>query len=60
MVLAGMIIGSAVAASFFSISQEYLGFLPFLAFGGYAVAMIIAVLLVISLLWRLWRGGDKK
>jgi len=60
MVLAGMIIGSAVAASFFSVSEKYLGFLPTLAFGGYAVAMIIAILLVLSLLWRLWRGGDKR
>jgi ubiquinone biosynthesis protein len=60
MVLAGMIIGSAVAASFFSMQEELLGFLPVLAFGGYAIAMIIAIFLVISLLWRLWRGAGRR
>jgi ubiquinone biosynthesis protein len=57
MVLAGMIIGSAVAASFFSISGEDFGtFLPYLAFGGYTIAMVISIIMVLGLLWRKWRG----
>jgi ubiquinone biosynthesis protein len=60
MVLAGMIIGSAVAASFFSISGEFSGFLPYLAFGGYAVAMIISIVMVLGILWRFWRGKGRE
>ncbi|MGB3715511.1 MAG: hypothetical protein WA996_13860, partial [Candidatus Promineifilaceae bacterium] len=60
MVLAGMIIGSAVAASFFSLSEEDFGlFLPYLAFGGYTIAMIISIVMVLGILWRIWRGGRK-
>jgi ubiquinone biosynthesis protein len=60
MVLAGMIIGSAVAASFFSISGTLSGFLPYLAFGGYAVAMIISIVMVLGILWRFWRGKGRE
>ncbi len=60
MVLAGMIIGSAVAASFFSMSGDLGGFLPALAFGGYTIAMILSTLMVLNLLWRRWRGKGEE
>lgn len=59
-VLLGMIVGSAIAASFISVSGEYGSLLAAVAFGGYFLAMFIATILVLNLVIRAMRGNRDK
>ncbi len=58
--LVGMIIGSAIAASFSAYTGQFSTFMPMLAFVGYTASMILAILMVLWLIWRLWRGDDEE
>ena len=51
--LVGMIIGSAIAASVAEIVGAFSDFIKNVAFFGYTLSMFIAALFVISLIWRL-------
>ncbi len=57
-VLVGMIIGSAIAASFSSVLEGLWSLLPRVALIGYAGSMVIAAVLVLGLIWRMIRGTD--
>jgi ubiquinone biosynthesis protein len=61
-VLAGMLIGSAVATLFLTQvtgENEAWQFIGRLAYLGYVFAMILAVIIVLRLMWEWWRGRDK-
>jgi predicted unusual protein kinase regulating ubiquinone biosynthesis (AarF/ABC1/UbiB family) len=57
-ILVGMIIGSAIAASFSAVLEGMWDILPNVALLGYAGSMVIAAVLVLGLIWRMIRGGD--
>jgi len=54
-VLAGIIIGSAFAATVATLEGDYWSLLPRVAFISFLFADAIAIMLVILLLWRYWR-----
>ncbi len=54
--LAGMIVGSAFAATVATLEGDYWSLLPRVAFISFLFADVIAVFLVLFLLWRYWRG----
>jgi ubiquinone biosynthesis protein len=54
--LAGMIIGSAFAATVATLEGDFWSLLPRVAFLSFLFADIVAVFLVLFLLWRYWRG----
>jgi ubiquinone biosynthesis protein len=56
LMLVGMIIGSAIAATAPTLSGRYWQLVPRLATGGYVFAMFVAGYLVLRLLWRVLRG----
>jgi len=58
--LAGMIIGSAIAASTPVITGKVWEFMLKLALMGYTFAMFLATVVVIMLLWRIMRGGEER
>jgi len=58
LMLAGMIIGSAFAATVATLEGDFWSLLPRVAFIGYISAMALAAILIILLLWRRWRGSD--
>ena len=60
-VLAGMLVGSAIAANFLAQVQEEGDFwfvIGRLAYLGYFFAMGLAVIIVLRLVWQWWRGKD--
>jgi ubiquinone biosynthesis protein len=57
LMLAGMIIGSAFAATVATLEGDFWSLLPRVAFIGYISAMALSALLIIGLLWRRWRGS---
>ncbi|GMQ78744.1 MAG: AarF/ABC1/UbiB kinase family protein [Anaerolineae bacterium] len=54
--LAGMIIGSAFAATVATLEGNFWSLLPRVAFLSFLFADVIAIFLVLFLLWRYWRG----
>jgi ubiquinone biosynthesis protein len=54
--LAGMIIGSAFAATVATLEGDFWSLLPRVAFISFLFADIMAIFLVLILLWRYWRG----
>ncbi len=57
-ILAGMLIGSAIAASASALVGDFWSLFPRIAFLGYIFAMIIATIAVIVLILRYWRGDQ--
>jgi hypothetical protein len=64
LMLVGMIIGSAIAATVATISGDFFSIMPRIALVGYVGSMIVAAIFVIFLFWRLlrdkWRADEKK
>ncbi len=58
MLLVGMIIGSAIAASFSAVAGTLWEQLPVIAYFGYLFATGITVFVVLRLIWRWVRGRD--
>jgi len=60
-ILAGMLVGSAIATVFLTqVQQEgdFWSIIGRLAYLGYIFAMAVAVILVVRLIWMWWRGKD--
>jgi hypothetical protein len=64
LMLVGMIIGSAIAATVATISGDFFSIMPRIALVGYVGSMTVAAIFVIFLFWRLlrdkWRADEKK
>lgn len=60
-ILAGMLVGSAIATLFLtqSTGDDAWRFIGRLAYLGYIFSMFIAVIVVLRLIWLWWRGRDK-
>jgi hypothetical protein len=63
--LVGMIIGSSIAATVATISDDFFdSIISRIALVGYVASMIVAAIFVIILVWRLlrdkWRADEKK
>ncbi len=59
-ILIGMLIGSAIAASVATIADDFTSLMPRVAFVGYTVSMFLAAALVVGLVWQLWKGEPEE
>jgi ubiquinone biosynthesis protein len=60
--LVGMIIGSAIAASISPLTMELIGiweFIPRIAMLGFTASLIVAGIFILVMIWRLARGEDR-
>jgi hypothetical protein len=60
-ILAGMLVGSAIATVFLTqVQQEgdFWSFIGRLAYLGYILAMVVAIVVVARLIWMWWRGRE--
>jgi ubiquinone biosynthesis protein len=57
--LVGMVVGSAIAASFATVTGEFGSLLSSVAFAGYFFSMLISLIIILQLIYKTIRGSDE-